>query len=287
MCACIWYHYYCRFTRIKCFTFFNLFFTIGLFVLPFIKVISIHFRVTLGLIWLFGMISGYDLINLVMTHEFHTNYPNLSKIHIFLICLGTARFIIGIFFNQNKSSYFDEIKNIVKERWPYIKQNKGFCLSIGIAVCLLVIISTNLYCWCLGLILCTNSYFTFYIFLLTKLILINSTISLIMLTFTPIKEWYNIIGMSIWLPLVLIATSVFYYFYILPELIKIKLVLIDIIQIRPTNFEQSWYEFKLAIIYKVDDIKITLSHLKEGWFYLNPPFFFKYKKSRWTINKHA
>ena len=48
----------------------------------------------------------------------------------------------------------------------------------------------------------------------------------------------------------------------------------NILQIGLTKFEQNLYEFKLAIIYIVDDINITLSHLKEGWFYLEPLFFF-------------
>jgi len=93
------------------------------------------------------------------------------------------------------------------------------------------------------------------------------------LTITPSKKWYDTIGMSIWLPLVLIPSSWFYYFYILPVLIDIKLALIDIIQIRLTKFEQSWCEFKLAILYIVDDMKITLSHLIGEFFCLKPLFF--------------
>lgn len=142
------------------------------------------------------------------------------------------------------------------------KKNPLSSISIGIAIFLLLIISTNLFCGSLGLIICTNNYFTFYIFILTKVILVNSTISFILLTFTPSKHWYNVIGMSILLPVFIIPSSFLYYFYIQPVLINSKLALIDIIEIRLANIEQSWYEFKLAILYKVDDIKIILTHLK-------------------------
>jgi hypothetical protein len=47
----------------------------------------------------------------------------------------------------------------------------------------------------------------------------------------------------------------------------------NILLIGLTRFEKNLYEFKLAILYIVDDINIILSHLKEWWFYLEPLFF--------------
>ena len=222
------------------------------------------FRDTLGLLGLFIFIIFDTLTELVMTTEFHTNYQNLSQIDIFLIYLGTARIIFDIYFTKNKGSYFDRIKTILKKYWPYLKQNPFFYIRIGIAVWLLVIISTNLYCWYLGVTLCTSSFFTFYIFILTKVILVNSTISLIMLTVTPSKNGYDIIGMSIWLPLVLIPSSLFYYFYVLPVVITYRLGLINLLDIGLTKFEQNLYEFKLAILYIVDDY-LYLSNLKQSF----------------------
>lgn len=79
--------------------------------------------------------------------------------------------------------------------------------------------------------------------------------------------------MSIWLPLVLIPSSLFYYFKILPVVINFRLGLMNILDIGLTEFEQNLHEFKLAILYIMDDIKIILSHLKGGWFCLRPLFF--------------
>lgn len=136
------------------------------------------------------------------------------------------------------------------------------------------IIFINLCCLSLGVTPCTNSFFSFYIFILTKVILVNTIISLFLLAVTDnSKEWYNIVGMSTWLPLVLIPSTFFYYFYILPELIAIKLALVDIIHSLLTILKLNLYKFNLAIPYIVDDIEISLSHLKEVRFYLETLFF--------------
>jgi hypothetical protein len=91
----------------------------------------------------------------------------------------------------------------------------------------------------------------------------NSIISLFLLAFTKSSEqWYNIAGMSIWLPVALIPSTLFYYYGILPELILIRLALVDMMHIRVTRLEQDLYEFKIAILYIVDDIEIILTHLK-------------------------
>ena len=50
-----------------------------------------------------------------MTPEFHVNYDHLSEIDIFLLYIGTARMIIDITLTNNEMSYFDKIKNRVKE----------------------------------------------------------------------------------------------------------------------------------------------------------------------------
>ena len=86
--------------------------TIMLGVLPFISVNHIPFLDTLGL---FIIIVIYTLTDSVMTAELHTNFPNLSNIHIFLIHLGIARIIIKIIFTKNEGSIFDRLKTIVKK----------------------------------------------------------------------------------------------------------------------------------------------------------------------------
>ena len=91
------------------------FIIIILCVLPFIMVNCIHLPDTLGLLWLFSLIGVYTLTNSVMTAVFHTNYPNLAETDIFLIYLGTARVIMGIFLTNKAISFFDRIKNIIKE----------------------------------------------------------------------------------------------------------------------------------------------------------------------------
>ena len=253
------------------------YFTILFCILPIIMEHWNHYPETLGLVGLATVVNVPILTKLAMTPEFHVNYGHLSEIDIFLLYIGIARMIIAITLTKNEMSYFDKIKNRVKEYWPYFKQNIIFCIRIGISVGLLIILSTNLYCSYLGVTICTKSFFTFYIFLWTKVILVHSTISLIMLTVTPINKWYYIIRMSIWLLFVLMIYSLFYYYFILPVLIEMKLALIDIIQIRLTKFEQSWSEFKLAILYIVDNIKILLSPLKEWRFYLEHLFFLSIK----------
>jgi hypothetical protein len=226
-----------------------------------------HFHYNLGLLGSMAVIEVspwiiYTLIGLCITPEFIMNYPHLSETDIFLLCTGTARIIIGILLPK-KHMFFDKIKKIISMVLPYLKKNPLFWLATGIAAFLSLIIFSNVCCWCLGVTPCTNSFFSFYIFILTKVILINSIISLFLLAFTKnSEERYNIVGMSIWLPVTLIPSTLFYYYWILPELIHIKLALVDMMHIRVTRLEQDLCEFKIAIIYIVDDIEIILTHLK-------------------------
>ena len=233
-----------------------------------------HLPYALNLLLLTIVMGVSTLTDLAMTVEFHVNYPHLSEIDVVLLCIGTARIIFGILFTKNEISYFSRIKKIIYEFLPYLKKNPLYYLAVGIAIYLLFIIFINLSCLCLGVTPCINDFFSYYIYIFTRVILVNSTISLVLLAVTKSsKEQYNIVGMSIWLPVALIPSTLLYYFYILPELINIKLALVDIIHITLTKLEQVSCKFKLAILYVVDDLEIILSHLKEGWFYLEPLFF--------------
>lgn len=219
-----------------------------------------NFEGYLGLFWL--MTIGVSILtDLAITPYFMINYPNIHHIDIFLIHLGTARIIVGILFaKKRKESFFFRIKKRINWVLPYLKKDPLFCLAAFLSF----IIFSNLCCWCLDIIPCTDNFFSFYIFILTKVILINSIISLFFLAFTKSsEEWYNIVGMSIWLPVALVPSTLFYYYWVLPELILIRLALVDIMHIRVTKFEQDLYEFKIAILYIVDDIENMLSQLKK------------------------
>lgn len=74
-----------------------------------------HYPETLGFFGLATVIGVPTFTSLTMTPVFHMNYPHLSETDIFLIYLGTARVIMNIFFNKNERSFFDRIKNTVKE----------------------------------------------------------------------------------------------------------------------------------------------------------------------------
>lgn len=75
------------------------------------------------------------------------------------------------------------------------------------------------------------------------------------------------------MPVTLLPSTLFYYYWILPELILIRLALVDMMHIRVTRLEQDLYEFKIAILYIVDDIEIILTHLKAKLSCLEPLFF--------------
>jgi len=248
---------------------------ISIILMAFIMEKNNHFHDNLDLLMSMPIIEVstwivYTLIGLCITPEFNMNYPHLSETNIFILYTGTARITIGILLSK-KDRFFDRIKKILYMVLPYLKKNPLFCLAIGIAAFLSIIIFSNICCWCLGVTPCTNSFFSFYIFILTKMILINSIISLFLLPFTKSsEEWYNIVGMSIWLPVTLIPSTLFYYYLILPELILIRLAFVDTMHIRVTRFEQDI----------VDYIEIILTHLKVKSSCLKPLFFFKYKKSR-------
>ena len=231
-----------------------------------------------------SVIIFYILTDLIITIEFQVNYPDFTKLHIFLICLGAANILVHIVYNNNKLSYYTNIKKNIEIYWPYVKQKPLFCICIFIGALCVFLVVVNFYTGLMGITVSTKTHFEYYIYILTKVILIKNTISLFLLPFTKNREkWYNIVGMSIWLPLALIPSSLFYIFYLLPVVIRFRGGLMDILHIGLTKFENNLYEFKLAIIYVVDDINIVLSNLKEWWFSLKPLFFF-YKKLRWTIN---
>ena len=213
-----------------------------------------------------------------MTPEFMMNYPHLSQIDIGVICLGAARILFNICLPpspaKDAKGYFFRIKKIFSIYWPYFKKNILYSLVAVIVIYVLFTAFINVFCVCLGITPNTNSFFSFYIFILTKVILINSIISLFLLAFTKSsEERCNIVGMSIWLPVTLLPSTLFYYYWILPELILIRLALVDMMHIRVTRLEQDLYEFKIAILYIVDDIEIILTHLKAKLSCLEPLFF--------------
>jgi len=171
---------------------------ISIILIAFIKAYNNHFHDNFGLFGLITFIGVSTLIDLAITPEFNMNYPHMSETDIFILYTGTARIIIGILFTKKKRSYFSRIKEMIDKVLPYLNKNPLFWLATGIAAYILLIIFINLCCGCLGVTPCTNSFFSFYIFILTKVILINSIISLFLLAFTKSsEESYNIVGMSI------------------------------------------------------------------------------------------
>ena len=99
-------------------------------------------------------------------------------------------------------------------------------------------LSINIDCWCLGLIICSNTFFTLYIHMLAKVILVHSTISLLMFTISTRENGCSIIGMSIWLPIALVPSALFYYFCMLPLIIKYSWGIINILQSGVNKFEK-------------------------------------------------
>jgi hypothetical protein len=57
-----------------------------------------------------SVITVYILTYLIVTVEFQVNYPDLTELHAFLICLGAANILVDIIYNNNKVSYYTNIK---------------------------------------------------------------------------------------------------------------------------------------------------------------------------------
>ena len=97
-------------------------------------------------VWLFitTVIAVYTFTDLAITPEFQINYPHLSKMDLILIYLGSARIIIDIVFNNNRS-YFAKIKKTITKFSAYLKENPLFYLGIGLVVLLVFIFLINFY----------------------------------------------------------------------------------------------------------------------------------------------
>jgi hypothetical protein len=61
------------------------------------------------------IIYVYILTDSCITPEYCTNFPSGSHIDIVSIHLGTARMILSTLFNKNEGSYYDRLKNLVKQ----------------------------------------------------------------------------------------------------------------------------------------------------------------------------
>ena len=191
---------------------------------------SVWLCIATMLLCITAFIAVNTFTDIAITPEFQKNYPHLSKMDIILIYLGAARIMIDIVFNNNLS-YYAKIKKTIQKCSAYLKENPLFYLSVGLGVFLVFIVLINIYTLLLGITINRETFFLFYIFLVTKLILVNTSISLILLPLTKSKkERYNILGMNIWLPLALIPSGYFYYIVLLPHLISIKLAFVDLIQ---------------------------------------------------------
>lgn len=111
------------------------------------------------------------LTDSVMTNEFHLDFPNISAMGVFLIHLGGARVIVDIIFNKNDTNLFDRIKTLVKEYWPYIRKNIFSSIIIAITAFVSIMLFSNILSWCLGITASTSSFFSLYIYDITKVIL--------------------------------------------------------------------------------------------------------------------
>ena len=66
---------------------------------------------------------------------------------------------------------------------------------------------------------------SYYITLFSRVIFTKSIILLILLPISKKDKWYEIIGMSVFLPLAIIPSSYLYFYYLLPELLNLRLIL--------------------------------------------------------------
>ena len=213
---------------------------------------------------LFYIIFIYSLLDKVISNEFFANYPYLSAIHILLVCMGIAMLILNAIMVKEVSTLRGKINKLLGVLGTICNSFKKDPLACIQKIILVIgsLIFINILCNWLGVTLCRETYLSFYITLFTRLVFIKLIISLILLPFIKSKEWYNIIGMSLWLPVILIPSSLVYFYYILPFLINIQLAMIDIVEIRLSKFKQSWYEFKFAIVCIKES---TFNYIKQGW----------------------
>jgi hypothetical protein len=65
---------------------------------------------------------------------------------------------VDIIYNNNKVSYYTNIKRNIDRYWPYFKQYPLFCICTGFAALFVFLVVVNFYTWLMGITVSTKSF---------------------------------------------------------------------------------------------------------------------------------
>ena len=128
----------------------------------------------------------------------------------------------------------------------------------------------NILCSLLGVTVCCESYTSFYITLFSRLVFIKLITLPILLPTSKKDTWHCILGMSVFLPLAMIPSSYLYFYYLLPELFNLKLILVGYIK-SISDLVKNCLDY-LKFIY-LNIIYLKLTYLKDLCLKLNIKYF--------------
>ena len=127
--------------------------------------------------------SVFTLMDHVCLPDFGLYNPEITHIHVLFVLVCASRIFLDILWGDTKPSYLWLIIAKFREFLPIFKQNPmlylaaGLIVFLGIFICLYI--CNNLLIVCFGLTPCINNFFSYYIFTVARICLMNSLLSLI------------------------------------------------------------------------------------------------------------
>jgi hypothetical protein len=137
----------------------------------------------------------YKLLDGAVTADFKNNYPELSYIHVFLLCTAISMVILNIVYGKKTS--FSQVKEKIINIWKVFKTNPCKCMQNFLLIFALLVLFSVLISAVLGVTICTVSWVLFYVTLVSKLVALKLLISVIRLYLNKnIEEFYEHIALS-------------------------------------------------------------------------------------------
>ena len=213
-------------------------------------------RVILSLFIMVEVILLYYLVDMSIPANFYSNYPSLTYGIVLFFYLSTAKMIFFAVYSKNSDNYFSNLINLLIKLFTLFKSNP-LSLLIKLLGFLCILFLANVLGNILGITVSTITFFLFIFTLVCKI----SYFSLLVLIYRFPKinnkeEFYNIVGMSPYLPICLIPFSYFYFFCILPKIIMLHQ---DILVLANTGVEKfigllTFLNLKYLVFNKVKEL---------------------------------
>jgi hypothetical protein len=171
------------------------------------------------LLLIIEIITVYHLTDQAIPDEFYSSYPNLSNMHISMFYAFLGQTMLNVIYGNPKRYNYGLLKNKLKEIW--LSSNKSiirlFRKGIGLLAFLFLF---NLVSNLIGVSINPESLLLYIVTILAKFTLLRLILSIISLPMVKNEnDWYNLIGISPFLPILIFPFSYFYFTFILPEVI--------------------------------------------------------------------